>query len=246
MSTEYNDTSNQHLLKRALSKLDVTGVIGEDEIQSIAETVLESTDTQEQLQMLMDFFDIPMEDAKRVLERVHDHDDNSTSESSAAESLAKTSSDEDHNHDSLHASDDDCQYILDGECELCERDLKVTKHHLIPRETWKYIKPRFISARPFFISGEKEKALQILDIGDTLPHGLQDRHFESPLQVKLFLAGNTSDVCAQCHSYIHKCFSNKELAEKYNTIEKLLKDERIYKYCKWANKQRAGKSSKRL
>jgi hypothetical protein len=242
MSIEDKDKSTHVLLKRALKKLDVTAIIGEDKIQSIIETVLETTDVQEQLQMLMDFLDVPMEDARRVLDKVHDHSDNSSEASS--ESSARVSIDGNHDDDSSHGSNDDCQYILDGECELCERDLKVTKHHLIPRETWKYMKPRFISAGPFFKSGEIEKALQILDIGDILPRGLQDRHFETPLQVKLFLAGNTSDLCAQCHRYIHKCFTNKDLAETYNTIDKLLKDERIYKYCKWANKQRAGKSSK--
>jgi hypothetical protein len=32
-----------------------------------------------------------------------------------------------------------------------------------------------------------------------------------------------------------------ELAEKFNTIEKLLGDERIYRFCKWQNKQKPGK-----
>jgi hypothetical protein len=237
-------SSNEILLKHALSKLDVTSVFGEDEIQGIVETVLENTDVQEQIQVLMDFLDIPLEDARRVLEKIHNNGDDSSEASS--ERSDRESLDDNHNDDSSNNSNDDCQYILDGECELCERDLKITKHHLIPRETWKYMKPRFISAGSFFLSGEMEKALQILDIGDTFPPGLQDRHFESPLQVKLFLAGSTSDLCSQCHRYIHECFSNKDLAEKYNTVDKLLKDERIYKYCKWANKQRAGKSSKRF
>jgi hypothetical protein len=121
-------SSNEILLKHALSKLDVTSVFGEDEIQGIVETVLENTDVQEQIQVLMDFLDIPLEDARRVLEKIHNNGDDSSEASS--ERSDRESLDDNHNDDSSNNSNDDCQYILDGECELCERDLKITKHHL--------------------------------------------------------------------------------------------------------------------
>ena len=36
--------------------------------------------------------------------------------------------------------DDDGGYIGEGECELCEREIKLTRHHLIPKTTWSKFK----------------------------------------------------------------------------------------------------------
>ena len=35
--------------------------------------------------------------------------------------------------------------VQDGECELCERYIKLTRHHLIPRVTWKKMKKRLLN-----------------------------------------------------------------------------------------------------
>lgn len=43
-------------------------------------------------------------------------------------------------------------------------------------------------------------------------------------------------ICRMCHSYVHKRFSNIELASNYYTIELLLNDEKINKFCQWASK----------
>ena len=43
-------------------------------------------------------------------------------------------------------------------------------------------------------------------------------------------------ICRMCHSYIHKAFSNIQLASNYYTIELLLSDEKINKFCRWASK----------
>ena len=45
-------------------------------------------------------------------------------------------------------------------------------------------------------------------------------------------------VCRSCHSALHKFCTNIELAETYNTIQALLSHEEIYKYVKWAKKQK--------
>jgi hypothetical protein len=42
-------------------------------------------------------------------------------------------------------------------------------------------------------------------------------------------------ICGLCHSTIHRFFTNIELAENYNTIEKLLANEKFYKYARWAS-----------
>merc|ERR1739848_568214 len=52
---------------------------------------------------------------------------------------------------------------------------------------------------------------------------------------------STCDICRQCHSMVHRTHTNMELAMNYNTVEKLLQDEQISKFCKWASKQKAGR-----
>ena len=137
-------------------------------------------------------------------------------------------------------SDGDC-YIQDGECELCERHMKLTRHHLIPKETWGRIKPRMMDAAEYYASGDFDKASEIMRIG-IVPHALfSSTCLDSSFGVRLFLGNYTAQICRHCHSMVHRFFSNLELAEQYNTVEKLLGDERVYKYCKWSNKQKPGK-----
>jgi hypothetical protein len=47
----------------------------------------------------------------------------------------------------------------------------------------------------------------------------------------------TVDLHRVCHDFIHATFTDKELAQDYNTIEKLLADERVQKFGKWASKK---------
>ena len=42
----------------------------------------------------------------------------------------------------------DGEYIGEGECELCERHLKLTRHHLVPKSTWPRMKKRLWNAAP--------------------------------------------------------------------------------------------------
>lgn len=90
-------------------------------------------------------------------------------------------------------------------CLMCEREIHLTKHHLIPRE----MHERFL----------KKSSISKEELNQTIA------------------------ICRMCHSTIHRFFSNKELAEKYNTFEALMADEKIFKYAKWASglKQRGNK-----
>lgn len=47
-------------------------------------------------------------------------------------------------------------------------------------------------------------------------------------------------VCVDCHSAIHKFHPAKELANDYNTPEKIMADEKIMKFAKFAAKQKGG------
>lgn len=49
----------------------------------------------------------------------------------------------------------------------------------------------------------------------------------------------TARLCIPCHKQIHALYSNRELAVKLYTIERLQKDEKIKKYLDWIRKKPA-------
>jgi hypothetical protein len=149
-------------------------------------------------------------------------------------------------HDSDVSIESDGAYLEDGSCELCERELKLSKHHMIPKSTWPRIKPRFLAAAPYLSNGDIASAEEKLKIGP-IPSIILNSHvdFSVGSHVKLFLGHYTCSICSSCHSTVHGMFDNMELAEERNSVEKLLEDEQLVKFCKWANKQKAGKKSRR-
>jgi len=50
--------------------------------------------------------------------------------------------------------------------------------------------------------------------------------------------GDTINVCLSCAEMIHQLIPNKELEREYDTLEKLLANEKIKKYAKWIGKQK--------
>ena len=140
--------------------------------------------------------------------------------------------------------DDDGDYIGEGECELCEREIKLTRHHLIPKSTWQTFKRKKIPAAvEALANGQEEKARMIL--GGNLVDELPPEIVEDPnntLLVRRFLS-KTCNICRPCHLTVHKLHSEMELAESFSTIDKLLEDQELLKYAKWASKQKAGKYS---
>jgi hypothetical protein len=99
------------------------------------------------------------------------------------------------------------ELLEDGLCLICERKVRLTRHHVYPRETHKQ---------------------------------LQKKGFDTD-QLNTTIA-----ICRMCHSTVHRFFSNNELAAKYNTVDMLLSDERMYKYAKWASAQSNGRYNKPL
>lgn len=144
------------------------------------------------------------------------------------------------------SNEDEEMMIGEGECELCERSIRLTKHHLIPKSTWKRIAPQLLHAAKAFQKGNSERAQQILE-----DYGLW--HLEPDLRLagenyqkslKQLLQHQTCNICRPCHSTVHSTHDNIVLATQYNTVEKLSQDDSIYRFCKWANKQRAGKHAR--
>ena len=46
-------------------------------------------------------------------------------------------------------------------------------------------------------------------------------------------------LCRPCHSAVHRHATERELAEVYNTVEKLLEHEQIHAFARWASQQKA-------
>ena len=139
--------------------------------------------------------------------------------------------------------DDDGGYIGEGECELCEREIKLTRHHLIPKTTWSKFKKKIPQAVEAMTSGQEDKARMIL--GGTLADDLPSEIVANPnntILLRRFLS-QTCNICRPCHSTVHTLHNELELAEKFYTIDKLLEDQILLKFCKWASKQKCGKYS---
>ncbi len=48
-------------------------------------------------------------------------------------------------------------------------------------------------------------------------------------------------ICPACHRQLHVLFSNRELAQEFNTPEKLRAAPPMQRFLRWAGKQDAGK-----
>jgi len=194
------------------------------------------------IQNLIDNLDIEHTQAKAiVLELKGSYGEDS--DDSEVDSVEETSLNEDKYED----EDSDGEYLEDGECELCDRFIKLTRHHLIPKQTWPRMQAKLFQAAEANESGDRKKARLILGhgledlLGDENENRMYRRVLSTDKAVVRSILHDTCDICRQCHSTVHSTHSNMELALNYNSIDKLLGDERIAKFCKWASKQKSGK-----
>lgn len=130
--------------------------------------------------------------------------------------------------------------LFDGECELCDRYIQLTKHHLIPKSTWPRIETRLRHAVEEIERGEVDKAVILLGPGlihlmNDLQQGADDKQ-----SIRRILH-RTCDICRPCHSALHKAHNNMDLALSYCTVNLILQDGQMAKFCKWASKQKPGK-----
>mmetsp|Transcript_15577 Transcript_15577/g.16326 ORF Transcript_15577/g.16326 Transcript_15577/m.16326 type:complete len:171 (-) Transcript_15577:44-556(-) len=100
------------------------------------------------------------------------------------------------NYEKLTLDDD---MVDDGCCLICEREMKLTRHHLIPRELHQQMTKK---------KGYTQEFLN-----------------------------KTISICRMCHSTVHRFYTNRDLANTYNTLEVLMSEEKMQKYAKWASSQ---------
>ena len=216
---------------------DDTGSV-DDTIFSMQEAIVQN---------LIDNLDIEEAQAKAIILELKSSDGEDSDDSDGGQNTVEASP---LNDDNYEDKDSDDEYLVDGECELCDRFVKLTRHHLIPKSTWSRMQTKLSHAAEADETGDRERARLILG------HGLEDllgdddgncghRGYQFKLStdkaVLRAILHDTCDICRQCHTTVHKTHTNLELALNYNSIEKLLEDERISKFCKWVSKQKSGK-----
>ena len=227
-----------------------------DEAQAIAEELILSHNSDRKdtnlfkehlTNELVNFFDLSVEQTKKVIKSILLED----IVSSDSETEIENEIDNDYeNYDNEAENENENEYIIEGECELCERYMKLTSHHLIPKSTWPKLKKKV------FQNKSKKSHLETLaflqDCWDKKNNNRQETLSSSQNQnnhirewsrqsLHTFLSHYCCRVCRPCHSCIHSTHDNESLAKYYNTVDDLLSDKTIYKFCKWANKQNPGK-----
>lgn len=129
-------------------------------------------------------------------------------------SLVEVADDEDDNEDESAG-----QRKNGDSCELCARNITLTFHHLIPKETH----ARYLT-RGSLPEGVAEAAIA---------NGLEPE----PL-TREFLHRYGVSLCRYCHTTVHRLAPNAVLAERFNTLEKLHENEQISKFVAFAARQK--------
>jgi len=256
MTTTTPDTLNTRLLIQIIHEEGYCH--SNEEATAIVETIVAEEDNHAERgffqHALCEHLDISSDVAARIISRAinynnHDDDDDDaydSSENGESTSVPDVTDDDENDND----DDDDAEdgsFIGEGECELCERFIQLTQHHLVPRSTWPRIEARLLRA----LESDPQRAAVL--VGEGLEHLLpstlssekigKKHHHERIYRHSIKGAvRRTSLVCRSCHNAIHKAHDNMTLALEYNTIEKLLSDDRIASFSKWANKQRVAKN----
>ena len=78
------------------------------------------------------------------------------------------------------------------------------------------------------------------------PIKLTERHHLIPVSIKRrnkyakllkSIRDETINVCCNCGDYLHEVFTEKELAETYNTLEKILDCDKMHTWVRWIQKK---------
>lgn len=71
-----------------------------------------------------------------------------------------------------------------------------------------------------------------------IPKQIHSKNWCKKMFTKEEMNGRRANLCRDCHPYLHKKFTHAELGKLYNTVEKILANEKVAKHIKWLKKQR--------
>lgn len=97
----------------------------------------------------------------------------------------------------------------DNECEMCERVMPLTFHHLFPRKVHKRL---------------QEKTLK--------------GHSEARGIPKDQLRNEGILICRPCHSALHRMHDHNHLAKELNTLDRIVQDAKMLAWIEFARKQK--------
>jgi 5-methylcytosine-specific restriction protein A len=66
---------------------------------------------------------------------------------------------------------------------------------------------------------------------------LTDHHLVPKSRLKKGAPVPRVDICSGCHRQIHALFTNRELADEFNSVEKLRAEPRMAGFLNWIRKQ---------
>jgi hypothetical protein len=225
---------------------------------------------------LRDYFDLPLEVVLHLMQEyfhlpIHNSKSSPNNSDISVECNENCLDQQGYGDDSDSGLDDDTDEVIGpGECELCERDcIKLTRHHLIPKSTWKRFEPMILtlwnkSAASSSMVSTPSSTLEsfteakkcMTDESDGLDHLIYHirmlalstpscrttRGRQSAAGKRIIrdvLSRQTIDICRPCHDHIHVTYDNRTLALQYNTLDKLSNDATIAKHAQWASRQQS-------
>ena len=80
------------------------------------------------------------------------------------------------------------------------------------------------------------RKIKRINISSLYTKNITNKLFKKMYKVE-FMKSHGIDLCEDCHTNIHKFFSEKELGRNFNDKVKLLSDERVRRFIRWVRKQ---------
>ncbi|KAK3275285.1 hypothetical protein CYMTET_16573 [Cymbomonas tetramitiformis] len=118
-----------------------------------------------------------------------------------------------------------------GICQICEREMPLTFHHLVPKQ----MHPRLIENN---LKGCPE--LQQLYLLHDVDHDMETKDKYRQGGLRIFLGSHGTLICRPCHSMVHKVEDHASLARDWFTIDRLNQHPDICKWRTWAAAQKGG------
>ena len=83
---------------------------------------------------------------------------------------------------------------------------------------------------------KRETPINLSESHHLIPRGIASRNKYAKMP-QLERGRETIIVCGDCGNILHKLFTEKELGDNYNTLEKILANEQVQKWIGWIQKK---------
>ena len=125
----------------------------------------------------------------------------------------------------------------DGSCELCERFVRRTFHHLVFCWTLCSVFPAVSFSYLVLLYHICGTQVPRVTHDRYLSRGVLPANLERGKCTRQWLSSYGCRVCRPCHSAVHAAAPNAELAEHHNTVARLLELPRVYAFARYNSKQ---------